>query len=607
MPVSSNPLAPQPAVAVDRPVLGDGSRSTARAGWHGAEGLFVWIHRPAGPTARAGVVLCPSFGPEQHWGYGVLRLMADLLADRGYVVVRFDWAGTGQSLGDAAGRWPDGGLLASVEHAVEVVRATGVERLALVGSRLGASAAGSWVAAHGPVDAAVLWDPCPSGRAFLREQRALRLLQGAGDSDVEAPPGGTGGVEGVGFFYPPQGVADLKTLGVPGGASQLADRVLVVHRGGEPIASGTRLVDTPAVAARSSSLLEESLRAGLTPEPLVADTVEWLVANLPGAPAALRQVPLTPEVVSRTWPSGAQVRERVVALGPLGLFGIETSPVRLPPPTKGTPATDRPPTVVFLDVAAEPCVGPGRLWVRTARSLAAAGTTSVRFNSSGLGDSPVRPGQRRGIVYAPEAVDDMEAVAHDLRPFHAGDVILVGQCSGAYNALEASTRLHARGVVAINPILDADLFSSTDPGLPKRLVAIPRRRWVVRLSRHRAIKRIRSSVPGAVWRLLDRTHLVRSPARGIQPPVEAGTDVLLICGNEDARRYLGRGRWVMDRLTRTGRLTFTHVEGMDHGLLLHRQQQEVARMLLDHLRAAPSAGVPPSAGSPRCPALGSRL
>ena len=50
-----------------------------------------------------------------------------------------------------------------------------VAHVGIVGMRLGAN----FVSAQRgfePVDAVVLWDPCPTGRSFLREQRALGLF-----------------------------------------------------------------------------------------------------------------------------------------------------------------------------------------------------------------------------------------------------------------------------------------------------------------------------------------------------------------------------------------------------------------------------------------------
>jgi hypothetical protein len=56
----------------------------------------------------------------------------------------------------------------------------------IVGMRLGANFAS--VQGFEPVDAVVLWDPCPTGRSFLREQRLLGLLAGADAAEENVDP-----------------------------------------------------------------------------------------------------------------------------------------------------------------------------------------------------------------------------------------------------------------------------------------------------------------------------------------------------------------------------------------------------------------------------------
>ena len=63
--------------------------------------LLGWYHGPAAANARdLGVVICAPHGYGSlcvHWG---LRLLAERLAAQGLPTVRFDYHGTGDSLGD---------------------------------------------------------------------------------------------------------------------------------------------------------------------------------------------------------------------------------------------------------------------------------------------------------------------------------------------------------------------------------------------------------------------------------------------------------------------------------------------------------------------------
>ena len=139
--------------------------------------MLGWIHEPAGGRARGGVVICPPLGRELGATYSTLRLLADSLAAQGLLAMRFDYVGTGDSAGDhgtpdQVERWLD-----SVAQAVEYVRAAGAPSVSLVGLRMGALLAAHAVTRCEPISQLVLWDPCVSGRAYLREQTRLYQLK----------------------------------------------------------------------------------------------------------------------------------------------------------------------------------------------------------------------------------------------------------------------------------------------------------------------------------------------------------------------------------------------------------------------------------------------
>jgi alpha-beta hydrolase superfamily lysophospholipase len=140
---------------------------------------------------RGGVVLCQPLGIEAICVYFSYRMLADRLARRGLAVLRFDYDGTGDSSGaetdpDRVACW-----LASTTAATQFMADSGVGAVGMVGIRMGALFAGVEAARRGGVDALVLWDPCVSGRSFLREQRFLRSVvadaDDSGDDGVEAP------------------------------------------------------------------------------------------------------------------------------------------------------------------------------------------------------------------------------------------------------------------------------------------------------------------------------------------------------------------------------------------------------------------------------------
>jgi len=160
-----------------------------RAIWFGSEErpLFGWLHTPAGARALGGVVVCPTLGVEAMSAHRAMRELAYGLEQAGYLVLRFDYEGTG----DSAGEETDEGLVAawesSIEAAIALVRQTGAERVGLVGFRIGGTLAGSVLQRTAGVDALVLWDPSASGRSFIREQQALKAMS-IGDTSTEGVP-----------------------------------------------------------------------------------------------------------------------------------------------------------------------------------------------------------------------------------------------------------------------------------------------------------------------------------------------------------------------------------------------------------------------------------
>ena len=116
----------------------------------------------------------------------------------------------------------------SVNRAVRLVRQAGAARVVVVGMRVGATIAVGELARAGGADGLVLWDPCASGRSYLREQQALGLfsLGGAASDD--------GSVEVPGIVYRAETVGELSALSIADTEGPLAARVLVLVRPDRP-------------------------------------------------------------------------------------------------------------------------------------------------------------------------------------------------------------------------------------------------------------------------------------------------------------------------------------------------------------------------------------
>src|SRR5438477_9777770 len=124
-----------------------------------AQPRFGLLHPPAGERARrAGVLLCYPGVQEYNISHWAFRKLAGLLSRAGFPVLRFDWAGTG----DSAGAPESGRVAAWLEDvalaAQELKDSAEVERVSVIGMRLGAALAARAVAGGVAAEDLVLWE-----------------------------------------------------------------------------------------------------------------------------------------------------------------------------------------------------------------------------------------------------------------------------------------------------------------------------------------------------------------------------------------------------------------------------------------------------------------
>ncbi len=355
--------------------------------WFGAEDrpLFGWLHVPENKLVRGGVLLNPPLGIEAVSAHAAYRRLADRLAEVGFAVLRFDYDGTG----DSAGQTHDPGRVAawlrSIREAEALMRGLGLGRLSVIGMRVGATLVAEAFGSGPPVlDDLVLWDPCASGRTFLREQGALwSFAFGARSND-------DGSIETPGLVFDKDTVADLSSITIADSEGPLAKGVLLLMRANR---KGDRRMNErlglPHVEKQTILGQEEFVDvtpdAAILPVETIEIIVEWLTARAAEGPL----VPVDPDVVGRdravvgSTPSGTPIEEHALSLGPLGLFGIMTSQrddrdgvVQISADSffRESPAKPgEPPTLFFFNAGIIDHVGPSRLWVQLSRAWAASG------------------------------------------------------------------------------------------------------------------------------------------------------------------------------------------------------------------------------------------
>lgn len=191
--------------------------------------------------------------------------------------------------------------------------------------------------------------------------------------------------------------------------------------------------------------------------------------------------------------TGAPVRESVERLGDAG----NVVAILSHPPVDG-PAAPRPRgPVLLLNAGVLHRVGPHRLHVRLARTLARAGFPALRMDLSGIGDSRALP---EGLRFRDSAVADVRAAIDHLGvPADGPGALLFGICSGADNALaaaEADPRI--AGIVLVDP----PAYSSPRARLRHAMARLRRGGWV---------RRLRARLRGAAGDGADLSGSARQP------------------------------------------------------------------------------------------------
>ncbi len=412
--------------------------------WFGPPGAALYGVVTLPERSRGVVVIAPPFGRESRASRFALRRLAADLAAAGFGSVRYDHPGTGDSSGSLDDPEVGRAWVGAVGAAVTFARDLGAGPVAAVGMRMGATVLGVAAAESDlGLDALILWDPCASGRRFLREVGALEALRREG-----AGPRGDGSVESTDFLLDVAAVRSLGGLDLARAVGRrLAARVLVLVREDRtPAPEVTRLAESEGAELRAvpgqGPLLDVEPLAARLPLAALATSVEWLTEGRPTVSEVSRPQRRLSHLVA-----DGEVRESVVRVGRRGLVAIVDEPARQPV---------RGPLVLFLNTANGDHSGPARLWVTLSRAWAARGLRCARFDLSGVGDSPRVYGDRLHVFYEPEWIDDVTDAVSAISALDPSEVVYVGLCSGVPLALDAARRLGAREVVAVNPPVGTD-------------------------------------------------------------------------------------------------------------------------------------------------------
>jgi pimeloyl-ACP methyl ester carboxylesterase len=542
--------------------------------------LFARLTSPATSQLRGGILLSPPIGREARLARHAMRALAIRLASDGYASLRFDHFATGNSSGSFDDDEFVGVWFETLDWGSALLRSYGAPVISAVGMRIGATilAAAATQRDLG-LTSAVLWDPCESGRTFLRESSAL----GALGRELDGPDSG-GPVKRLEYVYPEEASKRLGELNVYGPATEpLAKRILIVVRDDRVVSEKFRANWSEGVewttTSEQGALLETELPSSVLATGTLAEIRAWLTA--PEAPwAAMRELAPRQDTALLVGRNGQAIRERLVEVGPHRLFSVVCEPV----------GDVMGPLIVLVNGINEDHVGPSRLWVELSRLWAGYGLRCLRFDGRGLGESPWTPDQPDPPLFDKNRPVDIRDATRALTPSGPTDSVLIGLCSGALVALEVAREYKSRGLCLINPQVGTGLVKNAnrmETSAQPLLRSLAQRGDRV-LKRHRWI--------GKLVRQISRVVLATATSPKVRATlVNNGTEMLLLASPDELAPF----PWIpiigsIDhrRLVSSAHYRIEVVNGMDHDFLNDVGRQRAVAILERHVLET-FAGVAP--------------
>jgi alpha-beta hydrolase superfamily lysophospholipase len=547
--------------------------------------LASWLHLPQSGTIRScAVVICPPMGFEYTHSHRSLRHLAEAFAEEGFLAVRFDYHGCGNSPGDAFSPQQLRTWVADIRAVVrEATLLNGSHAVALVGLRLGALLA-ALAAAEIDVDYLIAWSPVVSGRRYIREQLAI-----AGVGGGEEPPG-QGYIEGGGFVLSDETAGELKTVDLSALHYRVGRAALVVERDDLPQEKGlaealnTQGIRTTVTRPPGYAGMMAEPQDTVVPREAIDSIVEWLSERVP-----TQRLGLAPDLLeSRTsvtscaWEGDvAFVEELCWVDAPAPIFGVLTT---------ATSAKPGGPVFILTNAGSVHHVGPNRLYVELSRQLARHGFASFRFDLRNLGDSARGSPAEENHPYPVTAMDDVEAALRWLTQWRGFDTLVVaGLCSGAHTAFHVGAAVDfpsLQATLLLNPLTffwtpgmsleipsahrtvrDAKYYALTMRHPSKWLKLLRGQAdlgYIMKFAFQRTAGLVRSA-----WSDTLELLGMRSPgrlARDLNRYVSRGRAIDFVFSRDDPgfELLISGGRWVAGRLRRRGLSTVQFVEGADH-------------------------------------------
>lgn len=423
------------------------------------QSLFTWQHYLAqGAQRKTAVILCNPMGYEYTHSHRSYQHWADLFAQAGCLVVRFDYASTGDSSGDEL---PENLVPIWLSNIVELgkrIQQTHPDyELCLVGLRMGGTLA-HMAASQLAVQHLIVWEPIAQGRRYVRELSALANF-GAEPADADADY-----TEFAGFLMSDATRDAIKTITLVDYPLPSHTRVLYLTKD----ETGTSIDYVQGLQSQGIHV-EVQFAAGydemlfvpqdtVIPYLALENSVNWLLLKANALDSVLQgEKNNFAQHAFITLASGIQEQalwydDHENRAQQKKLFGILSLP-------KGTGAkvTDGEKSlVILLNSGSVHHVGPNRVYTLMARTIAEAGTPCLRLDLAGLGDSYKPDLTRENHPYQNTAQANIEtAIKYCQLEGLAKTFIVAGLCSGAHGAFHSAlgaASANISEILVINPL-----------------------------------------------------------------------------------------------------------------------------------------------------------
>lgn len=352
-------------------------------------------------------------------------------AHAGIPALRLTLPGTGDApepdgLPDLVPRWLD-----AIDAASEWMRqALGLDEVVPCGFHLGALLIAHAATRTGGIGRLALLAPPVSGKQFLRAQQ-VRAQIDRFPADLKAER-----LEVPGLHLHREAAQDVESLSLLKLGCAPARRMLLLERKGAGESSvlaralTAQGVEVEAGTFEGYDALMNDAHISKQPDAAWRHVVAWFGENEFGLrPPA--QPPLSAPFLPERKLAGTGWVERSIRISTargVALAGVHTGPTGELP--KGL-------AVVVCSVGANPNAGHGRGAVHLSRCLAVSGIWSMRFDFAGIGESGGEDYVDLAHLYDPARVAETRAVLDWLCSVGHQRFVLVGICSGAFQAMQA--------------------------------------------------------------------------------------------------------------------------------------------------------------------------